>query len=351
MRWVDGRLDFEALQRRYAQRRRATALARAEPCHFVVFDVLETRRHGDLRRVADSRGRRQILEELFRRDPDPASHLSLGMQTADPRAGAALVRRTARRRRRGTDRQARGQPVHRPAGVVEVQGAPHHRRHRRRHHRQPGPSRVPVARPVLLGEPSWPCGRTSPSPTSRTGCSGPGTTPARGWSPAPGSPTPSTPPSGTPSWSRSRPSGSKQPSTRRTRPSASGEWPRSMLAYHCQGLREWLGLPAGEWTDADDHAAERGRELCGTRPPQPRRRPATRVRRQPVGALTTRGGRPKVADVLVDSDGAVKSGTRHTCRPGSDETTPDAHPSRCPTARDPGIAPPKVTEPQATPSR
>ncbi len=27
---------------------------------------------------------------------------------------------------------------------------------------------------------------------------------------------------------------------------SSGEWPRSMLAYHCQGLREWLGLPAGD---------------------------------------------------------------------------------------------------------
>ena len=52
-----------------------------------------------------------------------------------------------------------------------------------------------------------------------------------------------------------------------------GEWPRSMLAYHCQGLREWLGLPAGEWTDAEDQAAERGRQLCGTSPPQPQRRP------------------------------------------------------------------------------
>ena len=82
VRWVDGRLDFEALQRRYAQRRRSAALAQAEPCHFVLFDVLETRQHGDLRRVGLSK-RRQILEQLFRRIPS-GSHLSLGMQTADP---------------------------------------------------------------------------------------------------------------------------------------------------------------------------------------------------------------------------------------------------------------------------
>lgn len=44
---------------------------------------------------------------------------------------------------------------------------------------------------------------------------------------------------------------------------ASGELPRRLLAHHCRGLREYLGLPAGEWTDAADQAARRGREMCG----------------------------------------------------------------------------------------
>ena len=81
VRWADGRLDFEALQRRYAQRRRANDLSQAEPCHFVIFDVLETRRHGDLRRSRLT-ARRQVLETLFRRIRT-GSHLSLGMQTTD----------------------------------------------------------------------------------------------------------------------------------------------------------------------------------------------------------------------------------------------------------------------------
>ena len=43
------------------------------------------------------------------------------------------------------------------------------------------------------------------------------------------------------------------------------------LAAHGQGLRAWLGLPAGEWTDAADDAAERGRAQCqGTEPPAKR---------------------------------------------------------------------------------
>ncbi|GAA5035020.1 hypothetical protein [Actinopolymorpha pittospori] len=35
-----------------------------------------------------------------------------------------------------------------------------------------------------------------------------------------------------------------------------------MLAAHGQGLRQWLGLPAGKWTAAAKEAAKRGREMC-----------------------------------------------------------------------------------------
>ncbi|GAA5000563.1 hypothetical protein [Actinopolymorpha pittospori] len=42
-----------------------------------------------------------------------------------------------------------------------------------------------------------------------------------------------------------------------------------MLAYHGQGLREWLGLPA-EWTDSAEQAANRGRQLCAGQEPQPK---------------------------------------------------------------------------------
>jgi ATP-dependent DNA ligase len=50
VRWSpSGRLDFAALQRRYANRRRAKTLAVKEPCHFAAFDVIETAKDGDLR--------------------------------------------------------------------------------------------------------------------------------------------------------------------------------------------------------------------------------------------------------------------------------------------------------------
>jgi ATP-dependent DNA ligase len=82
VRWVAGRLDFDALQRRYAQRARADALAATEPAHLVVFDVLETAADGDLRRRPLT-VRRKVLERLFTHVPS-ASLLSLGMQTNDP---------------------------------------------------------------------------------------------------------------------------------------------------------------------------------------------------------------------------------------------------------------------------
>ena len=50
-------------------------------CHFVIFDVLATRTHGDLRRSRLT-ARRRVLETLFRRIRT-GSHLSLGMQTTD----------------------------------------------------------------------------------------------------------------------------------------------------------------------------------------------------------------------------------------------------------------------------
>lgn len=81
VRWNRNRLDFEALQRRYAQRRRAAALAVSEPAHLVLWDVLETARDGDLRR-RPLKERRKVLERLFRRVPK-GSPLTLAAQTGD----------------------------------------------------------------------------------------------------------------------------------------------------------------------------------------------------------------------------------------------------------------------------
>jgi ATP-dependent DNA ligase len=70
VRWgATGRLDFSALQRRLSTGpARAAALARTEPVHFVAFDVLEARPHGDLRH-RPLRERRAILEEVLRDAP------------------------------------------------------------------------------------------------------------------------------------------------------------------------------------------------------------------------------------------------------------------------------------------
>ena len=78
----NGRIDFSALQRRYAQRRRARVLARTEPAHYVVFDVLESPGRGDLRRARLST-RRRVLERLMNRVPT-GTPLALVMQTEDP---------------------------------------------------------------------------------------------------------------------------------------------------------------------------------------------------------------------------------------------------------------------------
>ncbi|MET9019028.1 ATP-dependent DNA ligase [Actinopolymorpha sp. NPDC004070] len=80
--WREGRLDFAALQHRYAGRRQAAGLATAQACHLVVFDVLETARDGDLRR-RPLWERRTVLERLFGRVP-ARSPLTLAMHTSDP---------------------------------------------------------------------------------------------------------------------------------------------------------------------------------------------------------------------------------------------------------------------------
>ena len=43
---------------------------------------------------------------------------------------------------------------------------------------------------------------------------------------------------------------------------ADGRLHPRMLAAHGEGLRQWLGLPAGEWTAAAEAAARRGRQMC-----------------------------------------------------------------------------------------
>jgi ATP-dependent DNA ligase len=73
-----GRLDFAALQRRNTAGRRAADLARAEPCHYIVFDLLEAGGQ-DLRPEPLTR-RRQMLEQVFA-DVPPAATLALSMAT------------------------------------------------------------------------------------------------------------------------------------------------------------------------------------------------------------------------------------------------------------------------------
>nr|WP_092880736.1 hypothetical protein [Actinopolymorpha cephalotaxi] len=80
--WRGGRLDFAALQHRYAGRRLAAELATTHACHLVVFDVLETARDGDLRR-RPLRERRVVLERLFERVP-ARSPLTIAPHTRDP---------------------------------------------------------------------------------------------------------------------------------------------------------------------------------------------------------------------------------------------------------------------------
>ncbi len=82
IRWsTSGRLDFEALQRRNrAGAAAARQLAQAQPCHLVVFDVLQLL--GTNVQQLSLAQRRQLLEELLPED-EPGASLVLGMQTDD----------------------------------------------------------------------------------------------------------------------------------------------------------------------------------------------------------------------------------------------------------------------------
>ncbi|MDL4819323.1 ATP-dependent DNA ligase [Actinomadura opuntiae] len=70
VRWGrDGRLDFAALQRRHVTRR-GSDLALTEPCHYVVFDVLEA--GGIDYRPKPLSERREALERLLADVPEPS---------------------------------------------------------------------------------------------------------------------------------------------------------------------------------------------------------------------------------------------------------------------------------------
>jgi ATP-dependent DNA ligase len=81
VRWgQEGRLDFGALQRRNVAGRRVRALARAEPCHFVLFDVLEV--GGIDVRCRPLAERRKVLEDLLA-PVGPTSLIVASLHTAD----------------------------------------------------------------------------------------------------------------------------------------------------------------------------------------------------------------------------------------------------------------------------
>ncbi|MFG2088356.1 MULTISPECIES: ATP-dependent DNA ligase [unclassified Spirillospora] len=81
VRWGDdGRLDFGALQRRHVAGRRRAEFARAEPCHYVVFDVLES--DGVDLRPRPLRERRTVLEALLGGAP-PSARVVATPQTSD----------------------------------------------------------------------------------------------------------------------------------------------------------------------------------------------------------------------------------------------------------------------------
>lgn len=86
VRWgTDGRLDFGALQRRHVAGRRRAELARTEPCHYVVFDVLES--DGADLRPRPLRERRAVLEALLGGVPESA-RVVMTPQTADAEEAA-----------------------------------------------------------------------------------------------------------------------------------------------------------------------------------------------------------------------------------------------------------------------
>ncbi|WP_243708799.1 ATP-dependent DNA ligase [Actinomadura sp. GC306] len=86
VRWgADGTLDFGALQRRHVAGRRRAELARTEPCHYVVFDVLES--DGADLRPRPLRERRAVLEALLGAAP-PHARVVVSPQTDDAEEAA-----------------------------------------------------------------------------------------------------------------------------------------------------------------------------------------------------------------------------------------------------------------------
>lgn len=92
VRWVDGRLDFAALQHRYSSTSRAVQLATSEPCHYIVFDVLEL--DGEDLREQPLAERRNRLEDLFADIPG-TSPLQLGLHTSDRETAQAWAEQLA----------------------------------------------------------------------------------------------------------------------------------------------------------------------------------------------------------------------------------------------------------------
>ena len=126
--------------------------------------------------------------------------------------------------------------------------------------------------------PCWPPTQARRSPTSRTGCTGPGTTPAHAWSPEPSSPTRSTSASASACYRPVPRARVEEFVNLVLQLIATGDLPKTLLAYHGQGLRDWLGLPAGEWTPAAVEAAKHGRDLADGAAGQPDSGPADRAR-------------------------------------------------------------------------
>ena len=83
VRWTaDGRLDFEALQRRNrGAGRSARELARSEPCHLIAFDLLATA--DQVTTGLPLTRRRALLEELLEAADGEAGAVVIGMQTDD----------------------------------------------------------------------------------------------------------------------------------------------------------------------------------------------------------------------------------------------------------------------------
>ncbi|MEV7729166.1 hypothetical protein AB0P15_31220 [Streptomyces sp. NPDC087917] len=143
---IEGRLSFEALQRRAAARGRgAPALAARWRAYYLAFDILQLNGQELLSRPYWDR--RALLEELFTGHGMTAPW-TLCPMTTDPETARGVAAVLDRRLRRREDR-LQGHEAEVPPGIPRVgqdQKTGHHRSSRRRHHRHPHP---PSA--VILG--------------------------------------------------------------------------------------------------------------------------------------------------------------------------------------------------------